>query len=184
MIDEKDQKINIPISAWRKWRMKLSTSKVAHYSFDTILYHNFVTGCTTLFKASLLKYALPIPKEVIYHDWWLSTLALKYGKIVYLQKPLVLYRQHNSNHTGIRVLSRQAYNSLQLSRLSAIYDSPLFSEHEKIAIKEALLFYSDQLHSKAHFKALYLAIKNHKKIWPDSSFPSKLKSITKMLFTK
>lgn len=183
IIDENDQKIDVPVSAWRKWRMKLSTSKVPHFSFDTILYHNFVTGCTSLFKASLLKHALPIPKEVTYHDWWLSTLALKYGHIVYLDTPLVLYRQHTNNHTGIRKWTKQTYASIQLPRLSTLYDSPLFSNKEKIAIKEALLFYSDQLHSKMHLKALYFAFKNHQKIWPNSSLASKLKSIVSMLFT-
>jgi glycosyltransferase involved in cell wall biosynthesis len=183
IIDENDQKIDIPISTWRKWRMKLSASKVPHFSFDTILYHGFVTGCTSLFKASLLKHALPIPKEVFYHDWWLSTLALKYGHIVYLSTPLILYRQHTNNHTGIRDWSKQDYASIQLPRLSALYNSPLFYDDEKNAIQEALLFYSDQLNTKVHLKALFLAIKNHKHIWPNSSFASKLKSIAKMLFT-
>lgn len=183
IIDEKDQTIDIPISTWKKWRMKQSASNEYHFSFNTILYHNFVTGCTSLFKASLLKYALPIPKEVTYHDWWLSTLALKYGHIVFLPIPLILYRQHNNNHTGIREWSKQNYALIQLPRLTTFYTSSLFSDDEKKAIKEALLFYSDQLNTKIHFKALFLAIKNHKYIWPNSSFLSKLKSIVKMFLT-
>ncbi|MBN2895284.1 MAG: glycosyltransferase family 2 protein [Campylobacterales bacterium] len=61
---------------------------------------NNVTGCTALFSAKLLDDLLPFPPEVILHDWWIAIVAMKHHGVVYLDEPLVRYRQHHSNLIG------------------------------------------------------------------------------------
>ena len=68
--------------------------------FEYLLSRNFVTGCTTLVKTSLAMKSLPFPK-VFVHDWWLAIFASVYGKIFIINKPLIQYRIHGNNQTGV-----------------------------------------------------------------------------------
>ena len=63
---------------------------------------NSVTGCTVLFNRLLLD-CVSTHKDAIMHDWWIAIECLKNnGKIVYLDKPTILYRQHSRNTVGAR----------------------------------------------------------------------------------
>lgn len=66
------------------------------------LLSNPVTGCTVLMNAALLRRALPVPEQAVMHDWWLSLVASLYGRRVYIDRPLVDYRQHEHNAVGAR----------------------------------------------------------------------------------
>lgn len=68
--------------------------------YRSLLYMNFVTGCTALFRRSLLDRALPIPPESRMHDWWLALWATQEQGIVYYEEPLQYYRQHDNNIVG------------------------------------------------------------------------------------
>ena len=71
-------------------------------SLSRLLVENSVTGCTVLVNRKLLKLALPFPASVHMHDWWLALLAKSCGKLVYLPKKSIYYRQHESNTIGVR----------------------------------------------------------------------------------
>ena len=71
-------------------------------SFASQLVCNTVTGCTTLFNAALLKKALPIPPQAIMHDWWLGLVAQAFGRVCYIDVPMLDYRQHDANTVGAR----------------------------------------------------------------------------------
>ncbi|WP_405342846.1 glycosyltransferase [Fibrobacter sp.] len=62
---------------------------------------NNVTGCLSLFRASLLKYVLPIPPAVGVHDAWIGLLAAQHGKVTALKEPVILYRLHDENSVGL-----------------------------------------------------------------------------------
>ena len=62
---------------------------------------NNITGCLSLFKASLLQYILPIPAAVGVHDAWVGMIAAKHGNIKALDEPVIQYRLHDSNSVGL-----------------------------------------------------------------------------------
>jgi glycosyltransferase involved in cell wall biosynthesis len=70
--------------------------------FTAQLLINTITGCTALLNPALLHRALPIPQQAIMHDWWLALVASAFGKICYINEPLIDYRQHNSNIIGAK----------------------------------------------------------------------------------
>jgi glycosyltransferase involved in cell wall biosynthesis len=74
----------------------------ANPRLEHLLCQNIVTGCACLINRALLKLALPIPKGVPIHDWWIALLALSCGKIGYVDQPLVRYRQHSQNIVGVK----------------------------------------------------------------------------------
>lgn len=75
-----------------------------HDSLDALLMANAVTGCACLFRASLLRLALPFPAlgRIAYHDHWIACCAAAEGTIAYLPQSLGDYVQHGSNSLGYR----------------------------------------------------------------------------------
>ena len=68
--------------------------------FQYLFSRNFIAGCTTLVKTDMAKKALPFPKEFV-HDWWLGIHIASTGKVVSIKEPLIKYRIHGDNQTGV-----------------------------------------------------------------------------------
>ena len=65
-----------------------------------LMAQNFVTGCTMLINRALKEKALPFPRDIIMHDYWLALAAAMCGKIGFINVPTILYRQHGRNTVG------------------------------------------------------------------------------------
>lgn len=65
-----------------------------------LLYRNFVTGCTMLVSAPMAKEACPFAKTMI-HDHYLALYAALHGSIYSCPTPLIQYRIHEENQTGV-----------------------------------------------------------------------------------
>lgn len=72
----------------------------------SLLSVNQVTGCTMMVNRALLEVALPMPAEVIMHDWWCALVSGS-GRRHFLAEPLILYRQHGANQVGAKSRSLQ-----------------------------------------------------------------------------
>jgi len=70
--------------------------------FTNLVISNVVTGCTVFINEALARKAVPVSKEAIMHDWWLSLVASAFGKLVFIDAPLVSYRQHDANAIGAK----------------------------------------------------------------------------------
>ena len=79
--------------------------------FTNLVISNVVTGCTAFINEALARKAVPVSKEAIMHDWWLALVAAAFGKIIFLAKPLVRYRQHDSNTIGAKEFVKPVPNS-------------------------------------------------------------------------
>jgi glycosyltransferase involved in cell wall biosynthesis len=83
-------------------------SFVQHQRFDpaactaaSLLSINQVTGCAMMVNRTLLRMALPLPQATVMHDWW-CTLIAGSGRRVFVDTPLILYRQHGANQLGAK----------------------------------------------------------------------------------
>lgn len=63
---------------------------------STILANHFF-GASMAFKSSILKYALPFPRRLAMHDQWIGLMGCIYGKVGFVEEPLLLYRRHGNN---------------------------------------------------------------------------------------
>jgi len=61
---------------------------------------NLVTGCTAVINEELALKVLPIPDKAIMHDWWIAIAAVAHGNRLFIDQPLVRYRQHDRNTIG------------------------------------------------------------------------------------
>ncbi len=61
---------------------------------------NSYVGCCMAFSSDLKKIVLPFPNDLPMHDQWIGLLAELYGKVKFIDEPLILYRRHGENVTG------------------------------------------------------------------------------------
>lgn len=66
--------------------------------------HNFLLlhegkyyGCAMAFRRNVLNYALPFPKHIYLHDFWIGILVEILGLLYYEKEPLIKYRIHVDN---------------------------------------------------------------------------------------
>ena len=64
------------------------------------LYKNNFTGCCMAFNRKILNKALPFPKNIPMHDWWIGIIGLLYGNVKFIEEPLIYYRKHSNNITN------------------------------------------------------------------------------------
>ena len=83
-------------------------------SLPRLLCQNNVTGCTMMINRALVRFCLSESLEAVYddilmHDWWLALLAAACGKIGFVRRPTMLYRQHGANTLGAVKTKSPAY---------------------------------------------------------------------------
>ena len=67
--------------------------------FRNILKNSYM-GCCMAFDRKLLKKIMPIPRYIPMHDQWIGLMGEIYGKVTFLDMPLIYYRVHGGNVTG------------------------------------------------------------------------------------
>lgn len=131
-----DEQLNLLCDSYFKLK---KIPKNWHENFNQLCQQNVVSGCTTLFNRTLLNKALPIPEQAYMHDWWLALVASRCGKLHFIDKPLIQYRQHNKNTIGARyrsltnliVYSPQYYRDFVKSILAVCQQAEAFELFEK-----------------------------------------------------
>lgn len=76
------------------------TSMKTYRCGSPFLLSNCVPGHTMLARKEALLRAMPFPRQIIY-DKWISYCVAANNGLVYLDEPLVLYRQHEGNMFGL-----------------------------------------------------------------------------------
>ena len=100
--------VNESLKIMQKSFHKSSNLDTAKLDLPHMLMENKMMGCTMLLNQALLKKMYKFPRKVRMHDWWAGIVAAAYGKIIYLNKPTLLYRQHTSNVVGSTEFSKEA----------------------------------------------------------------------------
>ncbi len=94
--------------------------------FEVLLAYNHVTGATLAFRALLRDVVLPIPSNIgLIHDGWIALMTAAVMRIVALNTPLILYRQHETQQMGTRAGQRpkvlpQAHYRAHLNQLETV----------------------------------------------------------------
>lgn len=96
IIDGEGNLIADSITKIRKRHMFLDGENLA----GSLLVRNFVTGCAMMIRADVAKSAVPFVDSLV-HDHWLAINAALCGRIEVIREPLIDYRQHGGNQTGI-----------------------------------------------------------------------------------
>lgn len=76
---------------------------------DSLFLNGGIQGCSLMFNRPLLKILIDKPEYVYMHDHYITIAAVVFGRLEYINKHLMLYRQHCNNVTGsipINILQR------------------------------------------------------------------------------
>lgn len=118
-------------SFWQSQRLNPSAGK----PFKRLIYSNFATGCAMMFRRKLLNSALPFPKGILVHDWWIAVVATtkNAGGLCLITDSLTLYRQHGGNVIG----ANQVYviKLPTFDKILSFIKSPLSVNHAALDIR-------------------------------------------------
>lgn len=116
IIDENSKKTHESIRDIRKRIIYKSGYGLA----KELLISNFVTGCAMIVRKDVALKAIPFLNELV-HDQWIAIIAALNGKIEFIDKRLVGYRQHSNNQTGILkgIYNKESYYK---KRINDFYD--------------------------------------------------------------
>ena len=135
---------------------------------------NNVTGCLSLFSASLLDAILPIPEGVTVHDRWIAILADKHNGVAAIDTPVVQYRIHGNNAVGgVAAPSMSKTLETQIQWTQTILDNAKrldLTEKEIRFAKNLLSLTKARLtHGFTPFHLLWIAKHRHKLFLKDSA---------------
>ena len=84
--------------------MRYQKQYFGHFDYRSILMQNVVTGGAMGVNRALARLGgrCGDTSRIIMHDWWLAAVAARFGKIVYIDEPLGIYRQHGNNAVGAK----------------------------------------------------------------------------------
>lgn len=102
----------------------------------SLLYRNFVIGCTMLIRSDLARRAIPFAESMV-HDHYLAFVCALEHEIVSLEQPLICHRIHGGNQTGVlaHIRTKEDYVERHMEpfcrrveELSARFDLPELTE--------------------------------------------------------
>lgn len=102
-------------------------------TFSQLVFQNCIQGATVMVNRALLNHVRP-SQHMLMHDWWLGLIAISFGRLIFIPKQLIKYRQHSNNLVGShgyrlkRILSK-------LMQLSSI------ARQNRLVIEQAVSFY-------------------------------------------
>lgn len=168
--------------------------------FQHLLYHNFIPGCTMLFKRDILDEVLPFPETFPYHDWWLAIIASLNGGAGFVNRPLIRYRYHGENQSGtgekikfkniikkIPEYRRGLKRGIILKEINWMYillKNMRIDSTRKNFLIERMLFFENILNSVIHFRAAFIAFKHRNYMLAKRKFFEKFLFIIMTLFAR
>ncbi|MFT4856183.1 MAG: glycosyltransferase involved in cell wall biosynthesis [Algoriphagus sp.] len=75
--------------------------------FEKLIAHSVVTGSTIMLNRAAVLVSAPINTRFFLHDQWISIKVARYGKVLFINEPLIKYRQHTSNVLGSFKLNKR-----------------------------------------------------------------------------
>lgn len=89
---------------------------------------NSYMGCCMAFDRKMLKRIMPIPRNVPMHDQWIGLVCEVYGKVTFVDQPLIYHRMHGDNVTGTSQTSFSQKMQWRRSIISRLYRRVIFKK--------------------------------------------------------
>jgi len=137
---------------------------------NTLFFNSGIQGCAVIFNHALVDRLKPFPEVIAMHDHLVTMGAVTFGQMIYLDQPLVLYRQHDQNATGNQPLGpfRRLASFLfggkpVINRLHYNANRAFYTRYQlALDVTSQKLFraYFCYANSRSVFKRLFILLKN------------------------
>ena len=121
-----------------------------------------VTGATMAFRSSYAKLALPIPAHIaMIHDGWIALTVAAVSGVVFIDEPLIKYRQHERQQIGapkqqttpperglpaFESALRRRNSTSDLHEILSVLEERLASQKDSFDCRQALAFAGNYSH--------------------------------------
>lgn len=136
-----DKNLNIISNSF----VKYSKLRTEYTDFNKYLVQNNVTGCTMLINKKLVDLINFKIEYIIMHDWYFALIASAFGKVIYIDKPTINYRQHGDNTVGAKSGNGIRYLYSKISQSDNVKESIKNLYKQAKSFKE---IYYDKLDNK------------------------------------
>ncbi len=123
-----------------------------------LLMENKLLGCSVMFNKetqAILKRMDEIPCEIRMHDWWIGLIGAAFGKVAYLDEPLLKYRQHGDNEVGSLGALGYIFSNLNKLTLQRELLYALFKQGECFLDMYRELLKDNQINYLKEFSSFY-----------------------------
>jgi glycosyltransferase involved in cell wall biosynthesis len=101
LVDERLQPLGVTLWERVEFTQKRRRQFDAGNAWRVLLERNMVTGATMAFRKRYADLFVPLPSSWI-HDAWIAFIISLYADLVYIDEPLIRYRQHPGQQVGAR----------------------------------------------------------------------------------
>lgn len=102
---------------------------VHEHCLPTLLFGNFVTGCSVMMNTATKQYFFSTPNHIL-HDVWLAFVGNTIGKIQAIPTPLMYYRQHAQNQNYQQGNTKQTKSQLRWLRFKMLFTKNNYLQQE------------------------------------------------------
>lgn len=91
------------------------------------LIRNSYLGCCMAFRSSVLRLALPFPKDIPMHDIWIGFIGELFYKTCFLNQPFLFYRRHGNNqsptaeHSSYSLIQKISFRTSLLKYIPVLF---------------------------------------------------------------
>lgn len=117
--------------------------KAINKGLENVFFNYFVQGATILISKEIKNFILPFPKEVYLHDRYIHIVAELFFERIFINQPLIYYRQHDNNQIGAKnslkkLLSKRYFDERDRQLIKVIYNKygSLLADDKKKLIEE------------------------------------------------
>ncbi len=105
-----DSKLNVINNSF----IEYSGEEKKYDGFFRYLFQNNVTGCTMFINKKLVDLIKFNIDNIFMHDWYFALIASSLGQVIFVDKSIIKYRQHENNVIGAnKVDSRHIFKKLK-----------------------------------------------------------------------
>ena len=92
--------VNNNLSVISNSYLKYQNLNSERIKLNYLLVQNVPSGCTIMINRAFADLCGAIPSQAVMHDHWLALIGATLGKMIFLDEPTLLYRQHDENYLG------------------------------------------------------------------------------------
>jgi len=107
---------------------------VHEHCLPTLLFGNFVTGCSVMMNSATKQYFFSTPNQIL-HDVWLAFVGNTIGSIKAIPTPLMYYRQHAQNQNYQQGKTKQTKSHLRWLRFKMLFTKNNYLQQEYFIAK-------------------------------------------------
>lgn len=103
------------------------SKKAVKKGLENVFFNYFVQGATILISKEIRDFVFPFPEEAYLHDRYIHLVSELFFERVFINQPLIYYRQHGNNQIGAKntlkqLLSKRYFDKRDYWLIKFIYD--------------------------------------------------------------